>query len=467
MERSQQTTVLVVTTVTGFLATFIASSVNIALPLIQSEFHVSAPTLGWVSLSYVLAMGALLMPMGRVADIRGRKAIYLVGSAGFALFTLACAVSPSVEILLVLRLIQGAAGGMLFSTFTVLVILAFPPETRGRGLGIQIAGVYLGLTLGPVLGGVISHNAGWRALFIIVGALALVNTVIPFWTLRSVEWKEPRSAPFDYLGSFAWAVALSVLLLGFSLLPKVVGAVLVGLGVLGLAVFFWWENRAKDPILNVELLRRNRVFAYSNLAAFINYAATFAMTFLMSLYLQYNRGLDAQSAGFILVTGAFLQTAFSPVAGRLSDKFNARIIASAGMSLSVLGLFAFAFLSETTPWWYVVAVLCVLGVGIAFFATPMTHTIMGSIENRHVGVAGAILATMRVTGQSFSQGIATLVLAVVVGRHAIQSADYPHLLTSVRITFAIFAALCLVGVAASLVRPRLAAGRSIPKLWRN
>jgi MFS family permease len=450
MERSQQTITLVVTATSGFLSTFMASSVNIALPQIGKEFNLSAVMLGWVALSYVLSMGALLMPMGRVADIRGRKAVYLTGSVTFAILTLACALSPSGTVLIALRLLQGAASALLFSTATVLVILCYPPEERGRAIGLQVAGVYLGTTLGPVLGGVISHNAGWRSLFIIVGAAAFLNSLVPFWKLRGMEWCEPRNARFDYLGSGVWIVALSAFLVGLSRLPSSTGIILVTGGVVGLVVFFLLENRAADPILSVRLLRNNPIFAFTNLASFVNYSATFGMTFLLSLYLQYNRGLNAQIAGVVLVAGSFLQTVFSPVAGRVADRFRAPIIASIGMVACVIGLTAFSFLSETTPWWYVIFFISLLGTGFAFFATPMTHTVMGSVPPRYVGVAGATLATMRVTGQSFSQGIATLVLALVVGRHVIGVSDYPNLLTSVRITFAIFAGLCVFGVAASL-----------------
>jgi MFS family permease len=467
MERSQQTTTLLVTATSGFLSTFMASSVNIALPQIEAEFKLSAVLLGWIALSYVLSMGALLMPMGRVADIRGRKAVYMIGSVSFTVFTLACALAPSGWVLITLRLLQGAASALLFSTTTVLVILCYPPESRGRAVGLQVAGVYLGTTLGPVLGGLISHNAGWRSLFIIVGAAALLNSIVPFWKLRGVEWCEPRAAPFDYAGSAIWMVALSVLLVGFSYLPMISGIVMIVAGVAGLAFFFWWETQAADPILSVGLLRSNPVFAFTNLASFINYSATFAMTFLMSLYLQYNRGLNAQIAGVVLVTGSFMQTVFSPVAGRVADRFRAPIIASAGMAVCVVGLTALAFLGETTPWWYVVVFVGLLGTGFAFFATPMTHTVMGSLPPRYVGVAGATLATMRVTGQSVSQGIATLVLALVVGRHVIEVIDYPNLLISVRITFAIFAVLSLFGVAASLTgqwRGRSGAGSAGPAI---
>jgi MFS family permease len=352
------------------------------------------------------------------------------------------------------RLVQGLAMAMLLACTVAMVTLAYPPETRGRALGLQVGGVYLGLTLGPVLGGVIIHNLGWRYIFVFVGVAGAIDLALVVWRLRGVEWREGKRASFDVTGSVAWAVALTVLLIGFSLLPGAVGWVLIVAGAGGIAGFLWWETRARDPVLDVDLFRRNRVFAYSNAATFVNYAATYAMTFLMSLYLQYGKGLDPQAAGIVLVTGTVVQTAFSPVSGRLSDRIQARYVASAGMALCVLGLLAFVFLTEKTPYWYIITTLGMLGLGFAFFATPIIHTIMGSVERKYTGVASATIGTMRLTGQNISMGLATLVLAVVVGQHPIGPNDYPHVLTSVRITFAIFTVLCVAGVAASWVGPR-------------
>ncbi len=454
MERSTQNWVLAVTSLTGFLGTFIASAISIALPLIGEEFSLSTVTEGLISLVYVLAAGAILMPIGRVADLCGRKAVYLAGSVGFTVFTFACALAPSTTVLIALRALQGLAAALLFATITAMATLAYPPESRGRALGMHVSGIYLGMTLGPILGGILVHNFGWRGLFVVVAALSAVNTLLAFWKLHGVEWREPKMGRFDVRGSAVWAISLPILLMGFSYLPRLTGALLIAGGVVGLALFLWLETRAADPVLNVDLLRRNRVFASSNFAALVNYAATYAMTFLMSLYLQYNRGLDAQTAGFVLVAGTFVQAAISPLAGRLADRVEARIVASIGMALGVVGLLALVFLGEGTPYWYIIVMLCLLGLGFALFASPITHTIMGSVEKRHVGIAAATLATMRVAGQNISMGLATLVLAIVVGRHAVEQADYPHLLTSVRITFGIFAALCALGVAASLVGPR-------------
>ncbi|MCX8032500.1 MAG: MFS transporter [Thermoleophilia bacterium] len=452
MEQSRQKAVLISTAFAGFVSTFMMSSINIALPLIQTEFNVSAVVLGWMGLSFILATGAILMPMGRLGDLYGRKRLFLIGVVLFTIVTFAGAFAPSEGTLLVIRVLQGLASALIFATNTAMVTLAFPQEKRGRALGIQVAGVYIGLTLGPVLGGVISHHLGWRGLFWVSGILSLANCLVPIIWLRGVEWKEPRRGAFDVFGSAVWAVALSALLLGFSYLPGLTGGILIAAGVVGIALFLWWESHAADPVLNVSLLRRNPVFLFSNLASLINYASTAAMTFLMSLYLQYNRSLDPQTAGLVLVTGTAIQAAFSPAAGRLTDRVQPRLVATGGMTLCTIGLIAFAFLSANTPYWYIITTLCILGLGYAFFASPITNAIMSSVEKRYVGLASATLATMRVTGQTMSIGLATLVLAVVVGRHAIGPADYPNLLTSARISFTLFAAMCVLGVAASRVK---------------
>ncbi|MFH0915640.1 MAG: MFS transporter [bacterium] len=444
---------LVAITLGGFLGAFTVSGTNIALPTIQSEFRASAVTLSWIPLVYVLATAAALMPMGRIADLHGHKRSFMWSLRVFAALMLASAFAPSAGALMALRAAQGMAGAMMIPASTAIVIFAYPLEERGRALGLFAAGPYLGLALGPVLGGVIIHNTGWRTLFLVVGALGVVNCLVPLWRLRGVEWREPKRARFDALGSALYAVALPALLLGLTLLPSQFGTALVVIGAAGIATFIWWETRAADPLLNIGLFRHNRVFAFSNMAAFINYAATLAVTFLMSLYLQYTRGLSPQTAGFVLVAGAFVQAAFSPVAGRVADRIEARLVASAGMGLCMLGLLGLMFVGEDTAYWYVIAMLCLLGLGFAFFASPITHVVMGSVEKRHVGVASSTLATVRWAGQNLSIGLAGLILAVVVGGGAIEPSVYPRVLTSVRISFAILTVLCMLGVAALVIGP--------------
>jgi MFS family permease len=457
MERTTRNMILAVTTLSGFIATFAASSVNLALPSIGEYFQASAVILAWIVLAFVMAAGAVIMPVGRAADFLGHMRVFLLGMAAFTVLSFASAAAPSVGALVAIRALHGLAAALLFATNIALVTLSQPPEARGRALGILTAGVYLGTTVGPLLGGIITEHLGWRSLFLFVGGLSLVNSVPAAWKLYRVDWKEPKRRPFDLRGSATWAVSFPALLMGLTFLPSLVGILLVATGSLGLALFVWWETNAADPILNVDLLRRNRVFALGNIASLANYTAVFAWHFFMSLYLQFNRGLRADTAAYVLVGGVFLQSLISPVAGRLADRLQPRLIAATGVTLSALGLLGLAFLGEKTPYWYIIPALCLVGIGFGLFASPITHTIMGSVEKRYVGTASATIATMRVAGQSLSMGIAGLILAVLVGRHEIDKAspsDLSNLLSSVRVGFGIFTGICVLALAAVLLARR-------------
>jgi EmrB/QacA subfamily drug resistance transporter len=446
--------ILAVAALSGFVAAFMANSLNVALKEIGEEFHLSAVVLDWIPLTYALAAGAILMPAGRIADIFGRMKVFIIGLVCFTAFGLASGFAPSGAALIALRTAQGLAASLLFATNIALVTLSQPPEKRGRALGILTAGVYMGTTLGPVLGGLITNDLGWRAIFLIAGGVSLVIAALSIWKLHGIDYKEPKRAHFDVSGSVVWIVAFPALVLGLTFLPGLTGILLVAGGALGIILFMWWETRAADPILNVDLFRRNRVFAFSNAAALINYSATFAMAFLMSLYLRYNLHEGPRTVGYVLVSGTLLQALVSPIAGRLADRFQPRLVAASGMSLCVVGLLAFAFLGEHTSYWYIIPALCVLGIGFGLFASPIAYLVMSSVDKRYIGTGSATVATMRVAGQGLSMGIAGLILATVVGRHEIDAQspiDLANLLTSVRLSFAIFAGLCVLGIVAVLV----------------
>ncbi len=445
--------VLTVAATAEFLTTFMASSVVVALKDIDEQWHISTVTTSWLSLAYILVVAAFLMPAGKLADLAGRKRLFLIGMVTFTLVAFASAFAPSAPALIVFRLLLGVGTAMLYACATALVALAYPPEIRGRAFGLQASGVYLGLTTGPLLGGMITGHLGWQWVFVLTGILGTANSLLSWWGLRGLEWREEKKGRFDIVGSLSWALALTALLMGLSLLPDVLGAVLIVIGLAGVGGFVWWEARASDPILNLDLFRKSRVFAFSNGAIFINYAANFVLPFLLTIYLEFNRGLSEQMAGLLLVAAPAVQTVVSPVAGRLADRVQPRLLAAAGMVVCALGLLSFVFLSDDTPKWYVVLMLGVAGFGFAFFSSPIMHSVMGSVDRRYSSVASATIATMRMTGQNVSMGLATVILTVFAGRGLIKDADPQELLTSVRVTFAVLAGLCVLGVAASLVGP--------------
>ena len=458
--RARGSHVLLVNFLGAWVAAFMTTSINIALPSIQAEFRLDAVAVGWLPLAYMLGSAVFLLPFAKLGDRFGRRLIFLSGVGLFFLSSVALALSNSYPPLLVFRALQGIGGSMMFSTSMAMVTLAYPPHRRGFAMGVSVAAAYLGQTMGPIIGGVIVYNVGWRSLFLVTGCLAFVNIVLDLLLLRRAEWKEEHRAGLDWTGSAVYALALCAFLLGLSWVELPRGMALLAAGIAGGAFFFWWEARTKNPIIEVKLYRHNRVFALSNLAALISYASIWAMTFLMSFYLQDIKGLNAEQAGEVLIAGVALQTIVSPLGGRLSDRIQPRWLASAGMFLCVLGLLLFSFLSAGTPYWYIILALCLLGLGYAFFSGPNQSSIMGSVERRHVGFASASISTVRMVGMAISVGLATLIVALIVGRHDIQPADYPNLLTAIRTTFVILTGLCALSVVASLVRGKMpVAGR--------
>jgi EmrB/QacA subfamily drug resistance transporter len=458
-QSTERRAVFVAATLGAFVTPFMLSSLNVALPAIGRDFSLSAVQLGWISTIFLLASGALMVPIGKVADTYGRKRVYLIGIVVMTVTSLAAALTPSYEWLLAFRALQGVGGAMVFSTMVAILSVVYPPGDRGRVIGVNVAAVYVGLSVGPAVGGLLTEAFGWRSVFVVPGSLGIVVALVVLIWVKG-EWAERTPGRFDYAGSLIYAAGLVALMLGFSFLPQTAGVMLAAFGVFLLAAFVYWETRVPQPVLNVGLFRRNRVFAFSNLAALISYSATFAVAFLLSLYLQYVRDLSAEQAGLVLLFQPAMQAAVSPWAGRLSDRVEGRVVASAGMGLTVVGLALLSFLGAGTPILYVVLTLCLLGIGFGLFSSPNTNTVMGSVERRYFGVASATLSTMRLMGQVFSMGLAMLAFALLLGGVQAEASDPADLMTAVRVVFAVFTGLCVLGVLASLSRGTLGERRA-------
>ncbi len=440
--------------IASFLTPFAGSSVNIALPSIGKHFSMDAVLLSWVATAYLLAAAALLVPFGRVADIYGRKKVFACGILFYTISALLCGVATSAIMLISFRVLQGIGSAMIFGTAVAILTSVFPVKERGRALGVNVAAVYLGLSLGPFLGGFLTEHLGWRSVFLVNVPLGLIIVGLILWKLRG-EWAEARGEKFDFTGSIAYSLSLVVIMYGFSLLPSMLGVGLIILGVLGIFAFVRWEARSKSPVLDVSLFRKNTVFAFSNLAALVNYSATFAVAFLLSLYLQYIKGFSPQSAGLVLVAQPAVQAMFSPLAGRVSDRIEPRVIASAGMALTFVGLCLLTLISEETGLPFIIGSLILLGFGLALFSSPNTNAVMSSVGNRFYGVASGTVGTMRLTGQMLSMGIVMLIFAVYIGRVQITPEYYPFFVQSTKVAFIVFAALCFGGIFASLARGRV------------
>ncbi len=445
---------LFVSTLSAFFTPFMASSINIALPVIAKEFSMNAILLSWIATSYLLAAAMFLVPFGKIADIYGRKKIFTWGIVIYTSASFLTAISASTFQLIGSRVIQGIGGAMIFGTGVAILTSVFPANQRGKVLGINVAAVYSGLSLGPFVGGILTQHWGWRSIFWINTVLGFITIAIILWKLTG-EWAEAKGEKFDLVGSIIYSLTLVAIMYGFSLLPKISAVWLILFGILGMLAFVWWEIKIEHPVLNLRLFRHNKVLTFSNLAALINYSATAAVAFLLSLYLQYIKALTPQQAGLILVSQPIVMALLSPLAGKLSDKIEPRIVASIGMMLTVIGLGLLIFLNQNTPITFIVIALAILGLGFALFSSPNTNAVMSSVEKKYYGVVSATLGTMRLVGGMFSMGIAMLIFAVIIGKAKITPEYYPSFLTSMKVAFTIFAVFCFGGVFASLARGKV------------
>lgn len=443
--------ILYVMTLSSFLTTFMGSSMNVALPTIGKEFAISAVMLSWVATAYLLTAALFLVPFGKLADIKGRKKIYLGGIILYGLSSLTCAISPNAVFLIVARAIQGISGSMIFATGVAILSSVFPAGERGKALGFNLAATYLGLSTGPFIGGLLTFHFGWRSILYItaVASFCIIPIVL---TKIKTDWAEKKNDKLDWKSSIVYIVGLFCIMYGFSALHDLIGVVLLLSGLIIMYFFFRMQKQAEFPVLDLSHFNKNVVFIFSNLAAFINYSATFAVGYLLSLYLQYVKGLNPQDAGLILVAQPITMALFSPLAGRLSDKLEPRLVASIGMIITTIGLIPFIFLTEQTPVMLIVATLLLIGIGFALFASPNTNAIMSSVQPRFYGVASASLGTMRLTGQAISMGIVLLILSIYIGKVKINPDNFPQFLSSVRISFLIFTIICAAGIFASLAR---------------
>ncbi|MGD9410456.1 MAG: MFS transporter [Desulfobacterales bacterium] len=453
-DRAVRLTALLIASLSSFITPFMLSSINIALPVIGKEFKTDAILLSWIATSYLLAAAVSLMPFGKLADIYGRKKIFLTGMSFFTLTSFLSAISVSAPMLIVFRIFQGAGSSMCFATGMAILVSVYPPQERGKVLGIAVAAVYSGLSCGPFFGGLIVNHFSWRSIFLINIPFGVAIILLVFFKLKG-EWKGAEGEKFDLTGSIIYSTAIFAFMYGISILPKPLSIILILTGLAGAVAFFKWETIVAHPVFEIPLFLNNRTFAFSCLAALINYSATFAVAFLLSLYLQYIKGLSPQGAGTVLVFTPIMQAVFSPFAGKLSDKVEPRVISSLGMALTAFGLIFLILLDNQTHLAFIIAVLVILGLGFALFSSPNMNAIMGSVDKRFYGIASASVGTMRLLGQMLSMGIVTLIFALFIGRAQITPQYYPMLINSTKLVFTVSTCLCICGIFFSLYRGRL------------
>ncbi len=449
--RELKRSVLYIAAFAAFITPFMGASVNLALPSIGSELGASAKQLNWVVTAYMLGTAVFMLPFGRLGDILGRKKIFMLGLILFTITTACIIFTHNIASFLVFRILQGISSAMIFGTSMAIITSVFPPGERGRAMGINITAVYAGLSSGPFLGGLLTEYFGWRSIFVFLVPISATAAYITYRKIKT-EWSEAKGEKLDIPGSVLLGGGLILSILGFSRIPGTTGVVLIISGLVMILSFFLYERRAASPLLDINLLLSNKVFSFSNLAAMIHYAATAGIGFFMSLYLQYLKGLDARTAGFIIMTQPVVMALFSIPAGKLSDKRNPGHIASAGIAITSVGIFALTFIQQATSLIYIISILAFNGLGYALFSSPNSNAIMSSVEKKHLGVASGMLGTMRMIGQTTSLGIAMMLISLNLGDEAINPSNYDELLVTIRTGLIIFAVICIPAIFASLAR---------------
>ena len=455
--------ILAVTFVGAFMSPLDGSIVSVALPKIGPALRLSFSESIWVQAAYLLALTIFLVPVGRLADAHGRIRFYLLGAALFGATSLLSALSPNATWLIVARALQGVSTAFLSSTSVALVTAAFPREERGRALGINVMAVYLGLSLGPLLGGIIVDHLGWKWIFLVNIPICLATISAGWGLLSAQETTEERG--LDWLGTLLLAAGLSPLMIGLSFAPvwgwssmQTLLPEIVGLGLLASFVFF--EHHTATPLIDPELFFTNRLFAAANLAALLNYTAFFAATVLTAVFLEVTQHRSAQVAGLLLVSQPLVMSLLSPAAGRLSDRVGSLLLSSSGMVIIAAGMAALATVSDTAPPWRIAGTLALSGLGMAAFSSPNISAVMGSVDRSQLSLAASVQGTMRFLGQTLSLAFLGALAASRLGAEggrvlfmgaapASAAAAYAQ---GFRVAMLAGAAIALLGAAVCLVR---------------
>ena len=451
-EKNLKTYTLITVTVAAFLSPFAGSALNLALPVIGNEMHGSTLLLSWAVSGYVLASAAFLIPLGRLSDIVGRSKIFILGQGIFTATSLLCALARSMTVLIAARCIEGMGAAAMFGTGMAILSSVFPARERGKALGVYTCTIYAGLSLGPSLGGIMTHYLGWRSIFVFATIVAAANFTLSALKVQRPAREKIKKEPYEFTSAVLYTAGIIAFLYGISSVGVNSGAKHILLaGLVALIIFVLVELRAAHPLLNLRLFR-NATYFFSNLAALINYSSTYAIGFIFSLYLQVVKGYDAQVAGMILLIQPAMQALLSPYAGTLSDRVDPRFLASMGMTVITAGLLLFSFISPCFPIWLVMANLALLGIGFGLFSSPNSNAIMGSVDQEFYGVASSTLSTMRNTGQALSMAMVTLIISMYLGDVQLTPAFSAEYVLAARTACLVFAVICGVGIFASLAR---------------
>ncbi len=464
---SYKWTVLMMTSIGAFMAPLDGSIVSVSLPSITKGLNMSYAMAIWVPTAYLAALTVLLLSIGRLSDMRGRKPFFVSGFAIFTLASLLCSISSNGLQLITFRVMQGAGAAFIGATATAIVTDVFPGKERGKALGINTMAVYVGLAIGPSLGGFLTSAIGWQSIFYVNVPIGLFVILLSLWKLH--ESGVPKPKKFDLAGASSFSLGIVPLLLALTLggingwNSGLTISLIVGAGTF-LATFVIIErNKGNDAMLDLSLFTKNRLFAAANLSALLNYTSFFGVSFFISFYLQRVLNESALQAGVVLFVMPVTMAILSPLSGWLSDRLGSRILASSGMSLICIGLLWTSTLTLNSTPFEVASRLFIIGFGMGMFSSPNTSAVMGSVEKTKLGIASGTLATMRFLGQSLSLAMMSAIFATFISSSTLSALFVginPSALgvaakvfvEGMKNAFIISAVISAVGVVTSLVR---------------
>ncbi len=443
----EKSSVIYVSVITSFITTFMGSALNLSVPALEKEFHVSAGTVSWVITIYMLTCASFAVPFGRLGDRVERRRILYMGILIFSISSAAAVFSAGIGFFLAARIMQGIGASMIFSTNIAILVGAFDEDMRGKVLGYSTCATYVGLSAGPVAGGILNYNFGWRSVFIATAIVSAMAFCVAFFRLPYSKKTEFERKPADLAGNILFVISVILLMYGISSLRQGrVSLFILGSGIASFIVFIYRESKARNPLVDLKIFRDNPSFLLLNLAAMINYGANFVMSYMLSVYLQIIKGMTSQLAGVILVTNTAVMAVLSPYMGKLSDRLSPSKLSALGMSLCAASLFIFSGLTQDTSTAKIIFTLALSGAGLALFSAPNTNAVMSCVKKEDYGVASSILSTMRSMGHSSAMALATAIIGLYMGTESMTSAQPDSIMTTVHVIFSLFAALCILGI---------------------
>ncbi len=441
--------VLLVVSVGTAMSALDTGVVNVAYPEMTRFFGVPITTITWVSLAYLIVSSATITTFGRLADLWGRKWIYVAGLAVFCLGSLLCGLAPTAWFLIAARIVEALGAAMALANSIALLSEVFPAHQRGMAIGTLETAVAVALTLGPTLGGYLISAFGWSAVFFINLPLGLINITLAIFLLQDVGERK-TSTNLDLTGTISFGGSIALLLLVLTQGQEQGWLSLFTLGFLAVSVillvfFIKWESRIKDPAIDLQLFFANRAFASANAAKILGYNAFFGINFMIPFYLDQLLRFDAKTIGVAMIpyTAALGTGSFS--SSFLADRFSPRWLTTLGLGLVAIGAFVLAWVTPEMGYVVLIPALALSGVGMGLFITPNDKTIMNAAPRDRMGVAGSTLALTRSLGMISGIALAGTLYSFVAGSRLGGSFDPQLSLQSFHIVFFVVCAVALAG----------------------